>query len=65
MNVQTPATSKPGAKDAAKGGVAEAAFPRFEFGAADDFQLTQAINHLKGEPVMASSKSISAQAKPQ
>ena len=25
--------------------------PRFEFGAADDFQLTQAMNHLKGQPV--------------
>jgi carboxyl-terminal processing protease len=39
--------------------------PRFEFGAADDFQLTQAINHLKGLPVIASAKSMAAQAKPQ
>jgi carboxyl-terminal processing protease len=62
-NVQTPAPSKPGAKDAKP--VLEPAFPRFEFGAADDFQLTQAINHLKGEPVLASSKSLSAQVKPQ
>ena len=38
--------------------------PRFEFGAADDFQLTQAMNHLKGLPVIASTKAISAQAKP-
>jgi len=64
-NVQTPVPAKPGAKDAAKGGTPEPAFPRFEFGAADDFQLTQAINHLKGAPVLATSKSLSAQAKPQ
>jgi carboxyl-terminal processing protease len=37
--------------------------PRFEFGAADDFQLTQAIHHLKGQPVIASTKSVAAQAK--
>jgi carboxyl-terminal processing protease len=39
--------------------------PRFEFGASDDFQLTQAINHLKGQPVIASTKSVAAQAKAQ
>jgi len=39
--------------------------PRFEFGAADDFQLTQAMNHLKGQPVIASTKALAAQAKPQ
>jgi carboxyl-terminal processing protease len=40
--------------------------PRFEFGALpDDFQLKQAVNQLKGEPVIASAKSLSAQAKPQ
>ena len=39
--------------------------PRFEFGAPDDFQLTQAMNHLKGQPVVASTKSLAAQAKPQ
>jgi carboxyl-terminal processing protease len=44
---------------------AEALSPRFEFGASDDFQLKQAINQLKGQPVMASSKAVSAQAKPQ
>jgi len=38
--------------------------PRFEFGAPDDFQLTQAMNHLKGQPVVASTKALSAQAKP-
>ena len=39
--------------------------PRFEFGATDDFQLKQAMNHLKGQPVIASTKSLAAQAKPQ
>jgi len=39
--------------------------PRFEFGALpDDFQLKQAMNQLKGEPVIASAKALSAQAKP-
>ncbi len=37
--------------------------PRFEFGAPEDFQLTQAMNHLKGQPVVASTKALSAQAK--
>ncbi len=44
---------------------APAAAPRFEFGSADDFQLTQAMNQLKGQPVIASTKAVSAQAKPQ
>ena len=39
--------------------------PRFEFGAADDFQLRQALNQLKGQPVIASSKAVAAQAKSQ
>ena len=39
--------------------------PRFEFGAADDFQLTQAVNQLKGLPVIANAKAVSAQVKPQ
>jgi hypothetical protein len=38
---------------------------RLEFGAADDFQLKQALNQLKGLPVIASSKALAAQAKPQ
>src|SRR5205085_1122772 len=37
---------------------------RFEFGAAEDFQLTQAMNHLKGQPVVASTKALAAQANP-
>src|SRR5436190_7664056 len=46
-------------------GTAAPAAPRFEFGATDDFQLTQAMNQLKGLPVIASAKAVSAQAKPQ
>jgi carboxyl-terminal processing protease len=41
-----------------------AAFPRFEFGAAEDFQLQQAMNHLKGMPVIASTKAVAASAVP-
>ncbi|HSS69862.1 MAG TPA: S41 family peptidase [Casimicrobiaceae bacterium] len=43
---------------------AEALPPRFEFGAADDFQLKQAVNQLKGLPINASIKTVSAQVKP-
>jgi hypothetical protein len=32
--------------------------PRFEFGAAEDFQLNQAMNHLKGQPVLTSTKAL-------
>jgi carboxyl-terminal processing protease len=45
--------------------VVEPTAPRVEFGSAEDFQLKQALNQLKGLPVIASSKAISAQAKPQ
>jgi carboxyl-terminal processing protease len=34
--------------------------PRFEFGSAEDFQLQQAMNHLKGMPVIASTKAVAA-----
>ena len=37
----------------------------FEFGGAEDFQLAQAMNLLKGQPVIASNKALAAQAKPQ
>lgn len=50
-------TVKPG--DANKGEVMPAT-PRVEFGADDDFQLKQAMNHLKGQPVIASTKSVTA-----
>jgi carboxyl-terminal processing protease len=49
----------------AKERTAEFALPRFEFGASDDFQLTQAMNQLKGLPVIATAKALSAQAKTQ
>jgi carboxyl-terminal processing protease len=35
--------------------------PRFDFGGADDDQLTQAINYLKGQPVVARTPALSAQ----
>jgi len=35
------------------------------FGSNDDFQLAQAVNQLKGLPVISSAKAVSAQAKPQ
>jgi hypothetical protein len=38
------------------------ALPRFEFGASDDFVLQQAMNHLKGQPVIASTKAMAAAA---
>ncbi len=38
---------------------------RIVFGSAEDFQLSQAMNQLKGLPVIASAKAVSAQAKPQ
>jgi carboxyl-terminal processing protease len=56
------------AKDSPKGterSANEPQAPRFEFGSAEDFQLTQAMNHLKGQPVIASAKAVAAQAKPQ
>jgi carboxyl-terminal processing protease len=56
-NQQLPSASK-----------SEAAAPpaaRVVFGSNDDFQLAQAMNQLKGLPVIASSKAVSAQAKPQ
>jgi len=34
--------------------------PRFEFGSGEDFQLKQAMNHLKGEPVVASIRASTA-----
>ena len=49
-----PATSAPKPPAA----TATAPAPRFDFGSAEDFQLTQAMNHLKGEPVIASIKAV-------
>jgi carboxyl-terminal processing protease len=43
-----------------EGKKADAAQPRLEFGSADDFQLKQALNRLKGLPVIASTKAVAA-----
>ena len=53
------------AKEAAQKEAADPSRARLEYGSADDFQLKQAMNQLKGLPVIASSKSIAAQVKPQ
>jgi carboxyl-terminal processing protease len=53
------------AKPPAAGTEAQSAAPRIVFGSAEDFQLSQAMNQLKGLPVIASAKAVSAQAKPQ
>jgi carboxyl-terminal processing protease len=70
---KAPDAAKAGDKGAAKapdksGKAAEpaekpaATLPRFQYGTPEDFQLQQAINQLKGLPVIASVKSVSAQA---
>jgi len=62
------ATAQPAAKNQVKPVAKldpDALPPRFEFGASDDFQLKQALNQLKGQPVLASNKAVAAQAKPQ
>jgi carboxyl-terminal processing protease len=51
-------TPVPAAKPAAPATTPPA--PRFDFGSAEDFQLKQAMNHLKGEPIVASIKSVAA-----
>jgi len=40
----------------------QAPLPRVDFGSSDDFQLKQAMNQLKGLPVMAKSRSTTADA---
>ena len=60
------AATAPDVKTAPKaGGQPDALPPRLDFGSDEDFQLKQAINHLKGMPVIESSKALSAQAKTQ
>jgi carboxyl-terminal processing protease len=60
------AATAPDVKTAPKaGGPPDALPPRLDFGSEEDFQLKQAINHLKGMPVIESSKALSAQAKTQ
>jgi carboxyl-terminal processing protease len=61
----TPAKSVAATKTAAKVDP-DTLGPRFEFGKLPgDFQLRQALNQLKGEPVEGAAKSLSAEAKPQ
>jgi carboxyl-terminal processing protease len=56
----------PDAKPVPKnGGHVDALPPRLDFGSDDDFQLKQAMNHLKGLPVIDAMKALSAQAKTQ
>jgi len=57
-------TLAPGARAPGKSGTgqAEPPAPRIDFGADDDFQLKQALNQLKGLPVIASAKAVQAQA---
>ncbi len=59
-----PETPAPGTTQLKPDGVNKAevvpALPRFEFGASDDFQLQQAMNHLKGAPVIASIKAVAS-----
>jgi carboxyl-terminal processing protease len=59
-----PVAAKNEGKSAAKV-EADALPPRFEFGTTDDFQLKQALNQLKGQPVLASNRALAAQVKPQ
>jgi carboxyl-terminal processing protease len=56
------AKAAPGLNDPAKPEAAkpEPALPRFEFGSNEDFQLRQAMNHLKGQPVIASIRAQTA-----
>jgi len=59
------AAVKDGTTPAQAGPQVEAPLPRVDFGSDDDFQLKQAMNHLKGAPVIAKAKATTAQAKPQ
>ena len=64
--VEAKETKAPKAKTAPKtGGQPDAIPPRLDFGSDEDFTLKQAVNHLKGAPVIESVKSLSAQAKTQ
>jgi carboxyl-terminal processing protease len=54
------ATAHPTSPAAPKPAAPATPVARFEFGSPEDFQLKQALNHLKGEPVVASIRSIAA-----
>jgi carboxyl-terminal processing protease len=54
---------QPDAKADAAGRIEPASLaPRFQFGDVEDFQLQQALNQLKGLPVIASTKAVAANA---
>ncbi len=56
-----PADATPAANPAVPGKPeVKPTLPRFEFGADDDFQLRQAMNHLKGIPVIVSTKAVAS-----
>jgi carboxyl-terminal processing protease len=58
------ANTAPDVKTAPKvDGQSDALPPRLDFGSDEDFQLKQAVNHLKGLPVIESVKALSAQVK--
>ena len=60
-----PKTAAPGAKPKQPDGAQiEPPAPRIDLGGDDDFQLKQALNQLKGLPVIASTKAVQAQADP-
>jgi len=65
LDQNPPGASAPPTLDPRKPGdtpktIENSAPPRFEFGATEDFQLKQAINHLKGLPVIASNRAQTA-----
>ena len=57
-NAKTAAPSQSLKQDPTKAELA--ALQRFDPGSPEDFQLQQAINHLKGQPVLASNRALSA-----
>jgi len=60
-----PKAAAPGAKPKQPDGAQiEPPAPRIDLGGDDDFQLKQALNQLKGLPVIASTKAVQAQADP-
>jgi carboxyl-terminal processing protease len=54
------ATAPPSSAPKPPAATATAPAPRFDFGSPEDFQLKQAMNHLKGDPVIASIKAVAA-----
>jgi carboxyl-terminal processing protease len=52
--------AKPGKAEEGKGTEHAALPPRLEYGSKDDFQLAQALNKLKGQPVVAQAKTEAA-----